>query len=282
MAAGLLVLVPFVLLLLLVVALVAGLVAWAVLRPADGEPPARARLRRATGTTAATATAAAVPLLLGGALLALGAPELAAVVVVLAGLLHVGVLWCGEALTARPHAARRTALLAPGPPARTRTALVAVLAGSQAGLLVLLALALLDAPLGPLPAPPPNVTLLLGVPAVLLGALVVLAVRQVRRRSSDARLHPEVDAAGRARATHRLLRAGSAAGCAALGLALAAPQVPSAGTAADPPASAALVLGGVLVAVAAVVSLLPVPALPLRPEHGLDAVLGQGAGTGAP
>lgn len=266
MAAGLLVLVSLVILLLLVVPLVTALLAWVVLRPADDEPVARARLRRASGTTAATATSVAVVVVLPSAALALGSPELAAPAFLLAGLLHVAVLWTGEALTARPHAARRTALLGAEPRPPLHTALVALVVGSLSGLLLLLAVALLSWRPDVLQVPP-NATLLTVVPAVVLTGMVLLASRQVGRRPSDSQLHPEVDASARARALHRLLRTGAAGTCAALGLVLAGIQMREAASAGDAVATAALVLGGLLVVVAAVVSVLPPPALLLRPDQ---------------
>jgi len=266
-AAGLLVVVLLVVPLLTVVPLVAALVAWVVLRPADDEPVARARLRRASGTTTAAATALAVVIFLPAAVLALGSPELGAPALLLAGLLHVAVLWVGEALTARPHAALRTALLTAEPRTPLRTALTGLLVGAMAGLFLLLAVALFPGgTAGVLPLPP-NGTLLAAVPAVVLTGLVLLASRQVRRRSSDSRLHPEVDATARARAVHRLLRAGAASTCATLGITLLGMEMRAAAATGDVTATAALVLGGLLVLVAAVVSVLPPPRLLLRPDQ---------------
>ena len=267
MAAGPLVVVLLVVLLLLVVPLVAALVAWAVLRPADDEPIARARLRRASGTTAAAATALAVVIVLPSAVLALRSPELGAPAFLLAGLLHVAVLWVGEALTARPHAARRTALLTAEPRPPLRTALVGLLVGATAGLLVLLAVALFAGGTASVLPVPPRGTLLAVVPAVVLTGVVLLASRQVRRRSSDSRLHPEVDSTARARAVHRLLRAGAAGTCAALGLVLLGMEMRAAASTGDAAATVALVLGGLLVVVAAVVAVLPPPGLLLRPDQ---------------
>lgn len=278
MEQSLLVVVMVVPLLLVLAILVVALVAWAVLRPAEGEPPARARLRLGTGVAAATATAVAVVWLLPSALLGLrGVPELAGVGVLLAGLSYVVVLWCGEAMTARPRAARRTALLGVGPRSRTGTTLAVVLAAGQVGLLLLLVMALL--PVEQVPRVPPRTTTLVVVPGLLLGALVVLAVRQVRARSTDARLHPEVDAAGKVRATHRLLRAGAAATCAALGLLVLVVDLDV--RQGDGYGSGLLVLGGVLLLVSAVVSVLPVPALPLRPDAVPETPAGSTVDAGA-
>ena len=282
MAAGLLVVVLLVVLLLPVVPLVTALVAWAVLRPADDEPVARARLRRASGTTAAAATALAVVIVLPSAVLALGSPELGAPAFLLAGLLHVAVLWVGEALTARPHAARRTALLTAEPRPPLRTALVGLLVGSAAGLLLLLGVALFAGRTADALPVPPRGALLAVVPALVLTGMVLLATRQVRRRPSDSRLHPEVDATARARAVHRLLRAGAAGTCAALGLVLLGVQMRAAASTGDVAATAALVLGGLLVVLAAVVSVLPPPGLLLRPDQAPTAIAPEaGLSTGA-
>jgi hypothetical protein len=264
--------------LLLLVPVLAGVVAWAVLRPAEAEPVARARLRRASGTGAAAATALAAVLLLPATLLALGPVEAAAVAVVMASLLHVAVLWTAEAVTARPHAARRTALLVDEPRPPFRTALRAALVAAALGLLVVLGVALLQGDAAPVLRLGPRVTLLVVVPAVLLAAVVLLAARQVARRAGDARLHPQVDAGGRARAEHRLLRAGAAGTVAALGLLLVGHQVREAAADGDPVATAAVVLGGLLLLVAAVVAVLPPPALPLHPDQ--DAPVEARAGTG--
>jgi hypothetical protein len=264
--------------LLLLVPLVAGLLAWVVLRPADAEPVARARLRRASGTGVAAATALVVVMLLPAAALAMASTEAAAVTVVVAGLLHVAVLWTAEAVTARPHAARRTALLVDEPRPPWRTALRAALVAAALGLLVVLGVSLLPGDAAPVLRLGPRVTLLVVAPAVLLAAVVLLAARQVARRAGDARLHPQVDDAGRARAEHRLLRAGAAGTVAALGLLLVGHQVREAAAHGDPVATTALVLGGLLLLVAAVVAVVPPPALPLRPDQG--APVEARAGTG--
>ena len=268
--------------LLLVVPPVVGLVAYLVLRPGDGEPPARARLRRGTGTGAAAAASAALLVLLPSLLLSLRAPGAGAVGVALAGLLHVAVLWCGEAVTARPHAGRRTALLLPDDRPPTRTALSVLLGASVLGLL---GLVLVDA--AGSASRTPGVTSItvvaaVAVAVVAMAALVVLAVRQVGHRAPDARLDPEVDAGGRARTVHRVLRSGASAACASLGLLLLAAGRWDQGG--DGTTLAALVLGGVLLVVAAAGLLLPVPALPMRPDRdagAVDAAIGAGAGSGA-
>ena len=271
--------------LLLVVPPVVGLVAYLVLRPGDGEPRARARLRRGAGTGAAVAASAALLVLLPSLLLSLRAPGAGAVGVALAGLLHVAVLWCWEAVTARPHAGRRTALLLPDDRPPARTALTVLLGASVLGLLGLLGLVLVDA--AGSASQTPGVTTIAVVAAVAvvvvaMAALVVLAVRQVDHRTSDPRLDPEVDAGGRARTVHRVLRSGASAACASLGLLLlAAGQRDQGG---DGTTLAALVLGGVLLAVAAAALLLPLPALPMRPDRDagvVDPVVGAGSGAGA-
>lgn len=271
MYAGFLVLVLAVPL-LLVGPLLAGLLAWFLLRPAEGEPPARARLRRGTGTTAAVATTVSVLVLLPSLVLALSSPAAGAVGLLVAGLLHVATLWVGEALTARPHAARRSALLAPGRSSLLHAVLLGVVAVSAVGVLVVLGASLaraLPQAAGLPEVVPPRVGLVLLVPTAVLAVLVALALRQVHRRPTDGRLDPVVDAAGRARAVHRLLRAGAGSGAAVLGLLLAEPGLRSRslGGSLGDGETAALAAAGVVLLVAAVVSLLPPPALPVRPDR---------------
>lgn len=268
MNLGLLVVVVLAVPVVLVVALLAAVAAWAVLRPAEGEPPARARARRWSGTVAVTATAAAVlvavPSVLVG--LPLGA-GLAGFGLLVAALFYVSVLWVGEAVSARPHTVRRTALLAQDTNRhRARTLLQAVLLLAPVGLLAVLGVGLLDDPglRETLPVPV-RATLPVAVLAVVVAGVVALAVRSVGRRAADGRLHPEVDTATRVRAVHRLLRAGSSSTCAALGLVLLATELQS-----RPPGDGVLVptvvLAAVLVLLAVALSLLPLPALPLRAD----------------
>ena len=262
--------------LLLVVPLVAGLVAWALLRPEEGEPVARARLRRGSGSAAAAATATAALVLLPSALLAMRAPVAGAAGVVVAGVLHVLVLWGGETLTARPRAARRTALLVDDR-VPARRALAVVLAASLAGLVGLAVARTVRATTGR-GSDLLSVTVVVAGLAAGLAVLVALAVRQVARRSSDARLDPEVDALGRGRATLRLLKGGAAATAAALGLLLLGERPLAPGWDAAPGSLAATVLGLVLLVVAAAASLWALPALPLRPDAQESVAAGAGPG----
>lgn len=265
MHAGLLAVLVLLLPLLLVVPLVAGALAWAALRPGEGEPPARARLRRTSGTTVVAATTLVGLLLLLSAGLALGSPELATAVVVVAGLVGLTVLRVGEAVSARPRAVRRTALLVTEPRSPWRTALRVLLLVVAAGLLLVLADALTAG--GDAVVTGPNVALLTVVPAGLLVVGTLLAERQAGRASADPRLHPEVAAAGRARAAHRALRAGAASVTAALGLLLLGTELREGAADGEVPATALLVLGVLLILLAAAAALLRPPVLPLRPDE---------------